>query len=75
MKGVAVALLFAGKAPIRTTPGRPKKQTLSPTGTSRKKPMVPKPAADIHYDEIHHWSEFGNKRNRCRRYSMLCILL
>ena len=37
MKGVADALLFAGKELVRTTPGMPKKRTLSPTGTSGKK--------------------------------------
>ena len=59
MNGVADVLLFAGKEPVRTTPGRPKKQTSSPARTSGKKTMVPKPAVDIRYDGIHHWPEFG----------------
>ena len=33
--------------------------------------MVPKPSVDICYDGIHHWPEFGEKRNRCRVCSML----
>ena len=37
MKGAADALLFAGKEPVRTIPGRPKKRTSSPTRTGEKK--------------------------------------
>ena len=70
MKGVTDALLFAGKEPIRTTPGRPKKQTSSSTRICGKKAMVP---VDIRYDGIHHWPEFGNKRNICRECSMLSL--
>ena len=50
MKGLADALLFAGKEPFRATPRRPKKWTLSPTRISGKKAKVPKPAVDIRYD-------------------------
>ena len=74
MKGVADALLFAGKGPVRTTPWRLKKQTSSPTRTSGKKPMVPKPAVNNLYDRIHQWSEFGDKRNGCRLCSMLSFV-
>ena len=66
MKSVADALLFAGKEPIRTTLERPKKRRLLLTCTSGKKPVVPKPAADIRYDGVHHWLEFGDKHNRYR---------
>ena len=74
MKGAADVLFFAGKEPVRTTPGRSKKQTSLPTRTSWKKPMVPKPAVDISYDGIHHWPEFGDKRNRCWICSMLSFV-
>ena len=38
MKGVADALLFAGKETVRTTPGRPRKRiSRKPTRTSGKK--------------------------------------
>ena len=74
MKGVADALMFTGKKPVRTTPGRKKKQTSSSTRTSRKKPIVPKPAVDIRFDGIHHWPEFGDKHNRCRVCSMLSFV-
>ena len=70
MKGVADVLLFAGKEPVRTTPGRPKKQTSSPTRIRGKKPMVP---VDIRYGGIHHWPEFGDKRKICRECSMLSL--
>ena len=75
MKGVADALLFAGKETVRTTPGRPRKRiSRKPTRTSGKKKMVPKPIVDIRYDGIHHWPEFGDKLNRCRVCSMLSFV-
>ena len=74
MKGVAYALFFSGKEPVRTTPGRPKKRTSSPTRTSGKKTTVSKPAVDILYDRIHHCPEFGDKSNRCRVCSMLSFV-
>ena len=74
MKGAADALLFAGKEPVRTIPGRPKKRTSSPTRTGEKKTMVPKRAVDICYDRIYHWPEFGDERNRCRVCSMLSFV-
>ena len=74
MKGAANALLFTGKEPAITTPGRPKKRTSSSTRTSGKKPMVPKPAVDIRFDGIYHWPEFGEKRNRYRVCSMVSVV-
>ena len=35
-----------------------------------KKTMVP---VDIRYDGIHHWPEFGDKRDICRECSMLSL--
>ena len=67
-KGVADALLLAGKAPIKA-PSRPKKRSLSPTSTAKL--MVAKPIADVRYDGTHHWPDFEEKRNRCRVCSML----
>ena len=54
MEGLGDALLFAGKELVRTTPGRSTKRISSPTPTSGKTPMFPKPAVDIRYDGIHH---------------------
>ena len=71
MEGLGDALLFAGKELVRTTPGRSTKRISSPTPTSGKTPMFPKPAVDIRYDGIHHWPGFVDKRNRCRVCSML----
>ena len=73
MKGVADTLLIAGKKHVRTTPGKAKKRTSSPTRTCEKKPMIPKPSVDIH-DGIHHRPEFGDNSNRCRMCSMLCFV-
>ena len=47
MKGLGDTLLFDGKEPVRTTPGRSTKRTSLPTPTSGKTPMFPKPAVDI----------------------------
>ena len=67
MKGVADAFLFAGK--------ETKKANIKKAYTYKwKKPMVPKPIADIRFDEIHHWPEFGDKLNRCRVCSMLSFV-
>ena len=74
MKGVADVLLFTGKEPIRTIPGRPKKSTSFPTHTSGKKPIVQKPTIDIRYDRIHRWLEFGDRLKRRRLCSMLSFV-
>ena len=53
-EAVADGLLLVRKNPNRT-PGRPsKKRSLSPVQTVRKKTMVPKPAADVSFDGMHH---------------------
>ena len=68
-KGVAGALLLAGKAPIKA-PGRPKKRSLLPMPTVGKKLMVAKPIADVRYDGTHHWSDFEKKSNNCGKCPM-----
>ena len=72
--GVADALLFAGKESVRTTPGKPKKRTSSPTRTSGKNQWFQKPSVDVYYDGIHHWPEIDEERNRCRMCSMLSFV-
>ena len=48
-------LLLACKNPNRTPGQTSKKRSLSPVQTVGKKPMVPKPTADIRCYSIHHW--------------------
>ena len=70
-KAVAYALLLARKNP-NWTPGRPyKKWSLSSVEGEGKKPILPKSIVNVRFNEMHHWPEFGDKRNRCRVCSML----
>ena len=74
-KDVADGLLLVGKNPNKPL-GRPlKRRSLSPVSTIGKKPMVPKPVADVRYDGLHHWPDFRDKRNRCRVCSMLSFVV
>ena len=70
-KAVADSLLLARKNPNRSPGRRSKKRSLSPVQIVGKKPMAPKPIADVRYDEMHHWPEFGDERNIWRVCSML----
>ena len=64
-------LLLACKNPNRTPGQTSKKRSLPPVQTVGKKPMVPKPTADVRFYGIHHWPEFGDKRKGCRVCSIL----
>ena len=62
------ALMYANKASTTNQRGRPSKRRRS-SGTnapSSKRAVVPTPGNNMRYDNIGHWLEAVDKKERCR---------
>ena len=70
-EGCSRCFIVCWKETHQNNPRNAKKENIVARRYKWKKTMVPKPAVDICYNGIHHWPEFGDKRNRCRMCSVI----
>ena len=69
---MAEALLHSNKVTPCISRGRaPKRRSTEPV-TRRKKPTIALPIHDVRYDQVGHWQEMQENKNRCRLCDMTC---
>ena len=69
---MAEALIHSNKVTPCISHGRaPKRRSTEPV-TRRKKPTIALPIHDVRYDQVGHWQEMQENKNRCRLCDMTC---
>ena len=69
---IAEALIHSNKVTPCSSRGRPPKRRSTEPVTRGKKPTVPLPVHDVRYDQVGHWPEMQENKNRCRLCDMTC---
>ena len=69
---IAEALIHSNKVTPCNSRGRTPKRRSTEPKTRRKKPTVPLLIHDVRYDQVGHWPEMQENKNRCCLGDMAC---
>ena len=69
---IAEALIHSNKVTPCSSRERPPKRRRTKPVTRGKKPTAPLPIYDVRYDQVGHWPEMQENKNRCCLYDLTC---
>ena len=72
---IAEALIHLNKVTPCSSRGRPPKRQSTASVMRGKKPTAPLPIHYVHYDQVGHWPEMQENKNRCHLCDMTCCAI